>query len=71
MRDVKATVVAVGIGALSAVTPKLGEWLLQIPGTTSEISVQKRPVLGTAKLLCRTLSLSGRGPEFSERKQAT
>lgn len=39
MRGVKATVVAVGIGALSAVTPKLGEWLLLILGTTSEMSV--------------------------------
>lgn len=27
------------IGALSAVTSKLGEWLQQIPGTTSETSV--------------------------------
>lgn len=57
MCDVKATVLAVGIGALSAVTPNLGEWLLHILGTTSEISVQKRPVVGTAKILCRTLSL--------------
>ena len=36
-----------GIGALGAVTPKLGEWLQEIPGTTSEISVQKNIVLAT------------------------
>ncbi|KAF7643082.1 hypothetical protein LDENG_00244990 [Lucifuga dentata] len=56
MWKVKSTVV---IGALGAVTPKLGEWLQQIPGTTSEISVQKSAVLGTAKMLHRTLKLPG------------
>ncbi|PWA20037.1 hypothetical protein CCH79_00016098 [Gambusia affinis] len=33
------------IGALGAVTPKLEQWLQQIPGTTSDISVQKCAVL--------------------------
>ena len=56
---VKAKVVAVVIEALGAVTPKLKEWLHQIPGTTSELSVQKSVVLGTAKILCRTLKLPG------------
>ena len=59
MWRVKVTVVPVVIGALGAVTPKLGEWLQQIPGTTSEISVQKSAVLGTAKILRRTLKLPG------------
>ena len=58
-RKVKAKVVPVVIGALGAVTPKLEEWLQQIPGTTSELSVQKSAVLGTAKILCRTLKLPG------------
>ncbi len=40
MWKVRATVVPVVIGALGAVTPKLGEWLQQIPGKTSEVSVQ-------------------------------
>lgn len=31
----------------------------QIPGTTSEISVQKSAVLGTARILRRTLKLLG------------
>ena len=55
----KATVVPVVIGALGAVTPKLEEWLQQIPGKTSDISVQKSAVLGTAKILRRTLKLPG------------
>ena len=59
MWGVKATVVPVVIGALGAVTHKLGEWLQQIPGTTSEVSVQKSAVLGTAKILRRTLKLPG------------
>ena len=38
---VKAKVVPVVIGARGAVTPKLEERLQQIPGTTSELSVQR------------------------------
>ncbi|KAF7648062.1 hypothetical protein LDENG_00162600 [Lucifuga dentata] len=48
---VKSKVVPVVIGALGAVAPNLGEWLQEIPGTTSEVSVQKSAVLGTAKIL--------------------
>ncbi|XP_051916213.1 uncharacterized protein LOC127597287 isoform X2 [Hippocampus zosterae] len=56
---VKVTVVPVVVGALGAVTPKLDEWFQQIPGTTSDISVQKSAVLGTARILRRTLKLPG------------
>ncbi|XP_051931065.1 uncharacterized protein LOC127607055 [Hippocampus zosterae] len=56
---VKVTVTPVVVGALGAVTPKLDEWLQQIPGTTSDISVQKCAVLGTARILRRTLKLPG------------
>jgi len=49
--------VSVIIGALGTVTPKLEEWLQQIPGT-SEISVQKSAGLVTAKILRRTLKLT-------------
>ena len=56
MWNKKAKVVPVVIGA---VTPKLEEWLQQIPGTKSELSVQKSVVLGTAKILRRTLKLPG------------
>ena len=45
MRSVKAAVVPIGIEALGVVTPKLDWWLQQIPGTTSEISVQKSALL--------------------------
>ena len=51
-------VVPVVLGALRALTPKLGECIQQILGT-SEISVQKRAILGTAKILCKTLRLPG------------
>ncbi len=59
MWRVKATVVPVVIGALGAVAHKLGEWLQQIPSTTSEVSVQKSPIQGTATILRRTLKLPG------------
>lgn len=44
---------------LGAETPKLGEWLQQISRTILEISVQKNPVLGIAKIPCRTLKFPG------------
>ncbi|TWW62748.1 hypothetical protein D4764_04G0013950 [Takifugu flavidus] len=59
MWGIKATVVPVVIGTLGAVTPNLSRWFQQIPGTTSEISVQKTAVVGTAKILRRTLRLPG------------
>lgn len=49
---------AVVIGALRPVTPKLGECLQQIPGAISEISFQKSAIVGIAKILCRTLRVS-------------
>ena len=52
---VKASVVPVVIGTLRAVTPKLGQWLQQIP--VPEISVHKSTVVGTAKILRWTLRL--------------
>ena len=51
MWGVKTTVVPVVIEPLGAMTHILGEWLQQIPGTTSEVSVEKRAVLGTAKIM--------------------
>ena len=47
MWGVEESVVPLVLIALGAVTPKLGEWLQQIPGITSEISVQKSAILGT------------------------
>jgi len=59
MWELKAAVIPVINEAIGAITPKLGEWLQQIAGTTSEISVQESGVLGTAKILHRTLNLPG------------
>ena len=59
MWKVKAKVVPVVVGALGAVTPKVGEGLQQIPGTPSELSIQKNAMLGTVKILHRTLKLPG------------
>lgn len=58
MWKVNAPVVLVAIGALGTVTPpKLGERLQQIPAARTEISVQKRAVLGTAKIMHWTFKL--------------
>ena len=59
MWGVKATVVPIVIRTLGAGTFKLDWWLQQISSTTSEISVQKSALLGTAKILCRILNLLG------------
>lgn len=42
MWRVKFKVVSMVIGALGAVTPKVGKQLHQIPGTITEVSVQKK-----------------------------
>lgn len=41
------------------------EWVQQIPGTTSKISIQKSAVLRTAK---DTAEASARGPKFAEKE---
>ena len=47
------------IQAPGPVIPKLEDWLQQIPGTITELSVQRSAVLGTANVLRRTLKLPG------------
>lgn len=42
-----------------AAAPRLGDWLQLTSDTTSEVSVQKTAVLGTAKILWKTLKLTG------------
>ena len=59
MRGVKASAVPVVRGALGVITPKLVEKLQQIPGTTSEIFVQKSTIPGPAEILRRSLRLPG------------
>ena len=58
MGGVKALVEPLVIGALGGVTPKLGEWFKQVLATASEIAV-KSAILGTAKILRRTLKPRG------------
>ena len=50
MCGVKVSLVPVVIRSLGAVTPKLREWLQQIPGITSKASVQRRATPRTAKI---------------------
>lgn len=40
-RRIKATVVPVAFRALTAVTPKLGEWFQQVPGVTFKICPER------------------------------
>ena len=57
MWRVKASMIPFVRTIIWALTPKLGEWLHQIPGKTSVMSVQMSAILGTAKILSRILSL--------------
>ena len=42
-------VIPVVVGALGAIANRLPGWVAQIPGTISEVELQKRALLGTAK----------------------
>ncbi len=56
---VKSKVVPVVVGALGAVTPVLQKWLKEIPGEHAYRNLQKSALIGTAKILRRTLNLKG------------
>ena len=51
MWGVKASVVPVVIGALKAVTPKLGEWLQHLPRINRDPSTEECYPMSPAKLL--------------------
>ena len=55
----KIMVVLVVVGALGAIAGRLPGWLVQIPGTISEVELQKSALLGTAQVLQRVLRLPG------------
>ena len=55
----KIMVIPVVVGALGAITARLLGWLAQIPGTISEVELQKSALLGTAQVLRRVLRLPG------------
>lgn len=57
--NVKISVIPVVVGALGAIASNLEDWLGQIPGTISEVELQKSAILGTAKTLRRVLRLPG------------
>ena len=55
---VKIIVIPVVVGALGAVADRLAGWLAQkIPGTISEVELQKSALLETAQVLQRVLRL--------------
>ena len=56
---VKIMVIPVVVGALGAIGDRLPGWLAQIPGTISEVELQKSALLGTAQVLRRVLKLPG------------
>ena len=56
---VKITVIQVVVGALGAIADRLPGWPAQIPGTISEVELQKSALLGTAQVLQRVLRLPG------------
>ena len=56
---VKIMVIPVVVGALGAIADRLPGWLAQIPGTISEVELQKSALLGMAQVLRRVLRLPG------------
>jgi hypothetical protein len=57
--QVRTTVVPVVVGALGAITPTFQMWLSQLPSNQDSYQLQKSALLGTAKILRRTLKLPG------------
>ena len=53
---VKIIVIPVVVGAIA---DKLPDWLAQIPGTISEVELQKSALLGTVQVHQRVLRLPG------------
>ena len=56
---VKIMVISVVVGALRAIADRLPGWLAQIPGTISEVELQKNVLLGTTHVLRPVLRLPG------------
>ena len=56
---VKTKVIPVVVGALGALTSTHEQWLSEIPGEQDSNIIQKSALLGTAKILRRTLKLPG------------
>ena len=56
---VKIMVIPVVVGAPGAIADRLPSWLAQIPGTISEVELQKSALLGMAQVLRHLLRLPG------------
>ena len=56
---VKIMVIPVVVGALGAIADRLPGWLAQIPGTISQVKLQKNALLGMAQVLRYALRLPG------------
>ena len=56
---VKIMMIPVVVGALGAITDRLPGCLAQLPGTISEVELQKSALLGTTQVLRRVLRLPG------------
>ena len=56
---VKIMVIPVVVGVLSAIVDRLPGWFAQIPGTISEVELQKSTFLETAQVLRHVLRLPG------------
>ena len=56
---VKIVVIPVVVGALGAIADSLPGWPAQIPGTISEVELQKSALLGTVQVFRRVLRLPG------------
>ena len=59
LQKVKIMVVPVVVVALAAIAARLPGWLAQIPGTISEVELQKSALLERAQVLRRVLRLPG------------
>ena len=55
----KIMVIPVVVGALGAIADSLPGWPAQIPGTISEVELQKSALLGTVQVFRRVLRLPG------------
>ena len=56
---IKIVVIPVVVGALGAIADGLPGWPAQIPGTISEVELQKSVLLGTVQVLRGVLRLTG------------
>ena len=57
MWHLKTTIISVVIGALGLIENGTGNYLAQIPGTPTLAEIQKITLMGTARILRKTLNM--------------